>query len=90
MLRIRLRRNNKSGDPFFQVIVVDSRRKRDGIFIEKLGFYKPKSNILPKCSLNIDRIIHWISHGAQPSTRVQKLIESFKKNQSNQQLEQES
>ena len=71
---IRLRRNKKKNDPAFQIVVIDSRTKRDGAYIEKIGHYKPDSKQYPKFEMKLDRAKHWISKGAQPSERVAKFI----------------
>ena len=74
-LRIRLRRNRKKNEPSFQIIVIDSRKKRDGEYIEKLGFYNPTKPVHPKFTLDLARADYWVSVGAQPSERVAKFIE---------------
>lgn len=75
MVTIRLSRTGAKKKPFYHIVVTDSRSKRDGRYIERVGFYNPvaKGNeeIL---RLNIDRVQHWRQHGAQVSDRVAKLI----------------
>ena len=73
-LRIRLRRNNKAHNPHYQIVVIDSRKKREGEYIEKLGHYDPLKKEMPKFVIDMDRINYWVSVGAQPSERVQKFI----------------
>lgn len=72
MLKVRMARAGAKNKPFYHIVVADSRSPRDGSFIERLGTYDPK---LPKDSdkrviLKGDRILHWISKGAQVSDRV--------------------
>ena len=62
--------------PFYRVVAIDSRFKRDGREIERLGWYDPVQDSNP-CSLNEDRILYWLNQGAKPSDTVQGL---FRKN----------
>ncbi len=73
MVVLRLRRQGSKGRPFYQVVAADKRSPRDGKFIEELGTYDPtgKNQVKP---LNLERVDHWISVGAQPSDRVKTLI----------------
>ena len=62
--------------PFYKIVIADSRRPRDGKFIEKVGFFNP---LLPKdkkerLNLDTDRIKYWLSQGAQPSDRVARFL----------------
>ena len=62
--------------PVYKIVVADSRFPRDGRFIEKVGFFNP---LLPKTkkeriNLEVDRIKHWISKGAQPTLRVSRIL----------------
>lgn len=71
-LKIRLARGGAKKRPFYQIVVADARSPRDGRFVEKVGTYNP---MLPQESqervrLNVDRIKHWLSVGAQPTDRV--------------------
>ncbi len=77
-LTIRLARVGAKKRPQFRVVVADSRYPRDGRFIEKLGTYNP---MLPKDSkervhLELERIKHWLSKGAQPSDRVSRFLDA--------------
>lgn len=73
MVRLRLRRKGKVHYPVYDVVAVDKRKRRDGAFIERLGYYDP--NTRPnKISINPDRAIYWLEVGAQPSTVVAKLL----------------
>jgi small subunit ribosomal protein S16 len=75
MVVIRLARGGAKNRPFYNVVVADSRMPRDGRFIERIGFYNPKSaEDEPRFQLALDRVAHWVSKGAQPSDAVRKLI----------------
>ena len=75
MVTIRLSRGGAKKRPFYQVVVTDSRNKRDGRFIERLGFYNPQAKEGEEgLRLDRERIEHWVSKGAQTSERVAKLL----------------
>ena len=78
MVTIRLARGGAKARPFYHVVVTDSRMKRDGRHIERLGFYNP-SAAESEQTLRVDkeRYEYWLSVGAQPSERVRKLIKSM-------------
>ena len=70
---IRLSRGGRKKRPFYSVVVLDSRKRRDGAFIEKLGYYDPCTD--PEVvELNLDRVQAWVDQGAQISPRVQSVI----------------
>jgi small subunit ribosomal protein S16 len=76
MLKIRMSRGGAKKRPFYKIVVADSRRPRDGKFIEKVGFFNP---LLPKdkkerLNLDIERIKYWLSQGAQPSERIARFL----------------
>ncbi len=75
MVTIRLSRTGAKKKPFYHIVVADSRNKRDGRYIERIGFYNPgaKGNEVT-LKLDSNRVEHWQSHGAQVSDRVSKLI----------------
>jgi small subunit ribosomal protein S16 len=61
--------------PFYNIVVTDSRNKRDGRYIERLGFFNPVARGQEeKLRLDLERVAHWVSQGAQASDRVAKLI----------------
>lgn len=65
--------------PFFHVVVADSHNRRDGRFIERVGFYNPVANEKQeRVRLQADRLNHWIAQGAQVSDAVAKLIKEQK------------
>lgn len=72
-VRIRLKRMGKIHAPFYRVVVVDSRKKRDGRVIEEIGTYDPMPNP-SKIHIESDRAQYWMSVGAQPSTPVRRLL----------------
>ena len=77
-MKIRLARGGSKKRPFYRIVAADSRMPRDGRFIEKLGTYNP---LLPKDSENrvkmdMDRIKHWLGHGAQPTDRIARMLEA--------------
>jgi small subunit ribosomal protein S16 len=78
MVVIRLARGGAKKRPFFNVVVTDSRNARDGRFIERLGFYDPKAPA-GRESLRIEmgRVTHWQTHGAQLSSTVSRLVKQF-------------
>lgn len=77
MLAIRLTRRGAKKAPFYRVVVTEKEHKRDGRFVEVLGYYDPvKEPALVK--LNQDRINYWIERGAQPTDSVRKLIKGYK------------
>ncbi len=73
MLRIRLRRVGKKKMPMYRIVVADSHAPRDGAFVESLGYYHPLDNP-STIVLDEERAKHWLDKGAQPSTRVAKIL----------------
>jgi len=75
MVIIRLARGGAKKTPFYNVVVADSRNRRDGRFIERVGFYNPSASANAE-GLRIDlaRITHWQSNGAQLSDTVARLV----------------
>ncbi|MGM0629973.1 MAG: 30S ribosomal protein S16 [Pseudomonadota bacterium] len=75
MVTIRLQRGGAKKRPFYQMVVADSRNARDGRFIENVGFFNPVARGQEeKLRVDVDRIEHWVSKGAQLSDRVAKLV----------------
>ena len=75
MVTIRLSRGGAKKNPFYTIVVADQRMKRDGRFIERLGFYNPNAKGQEELlRLDQERVNYWLSQGAQPSDRVAKLI----------------
>jgi small subunit ribosomal protein S16 len=77
MVTIRLSRGGAKKRPFYNIVVQDSRRSRDGRFIERVGFYNP-SAVEHEESVRIDqeRVDYWVGVGAQLSDRVASIIKS--------------
>lgn len=75
MVTIRLARRGAKKRPFYNIVVTDSRNKRDGRFIERVGFYNPMASGNEE-ALRVDkeRFDYWVSKGAQPSDRVSFLV----------------
>jgi len=77
MVVIRLSRSGSKNRPYFNVVVADSKKPRDGRFIERVGFYNPMANVGAEAlKLQTERIEYWQSHGAllsQTMTRIVKL-----------------
>ena len=75
MVKIRLSRAGSKGHLFYHVVVTDSRKARDGRFIEKVGFYNPLTKKEEaRTRIRRDRIDHWMTQGAQISDAVKKLL----------------
>ena len=75
-LKIRLARAGAKKRPFYRIVVADSRRPRDGRFIERLGTYNPllRPDDPDRVTLNEDRVRHWLGHGAKPTDRVARFL----------------
>ena len=72
-VKIRLQRHGKKGKPFYWIVAADSRAKRDGRYLEKLGTYNP--NINPaEINLNIDSSVKWLQNGAQPTDTARAIL----------------
>jgi small subunit ribosomal protein S16 len=80
MVVIRLARGGAKKRPFYNIVVADSRERRDGRFIERVGFYNPMaSGAEQPLRIALDRVAHWTGHGAQPSPTVNRLLVQAKK-----------
>ena len=78
MVIIRLARGGAHKRPYFHMVATDSRSRRDGKFIERVGFFNPvAAPSETKLRISMDRIDYWRSHGAQVSPRVERLIKEF-------------
>jgi len=79
MVVIRLARGGSKKRPFYYIVVADSRERRDGRFIERLGFYNPvASGGEEALRVALDRVTYWESVGAQASSTVSRLVEQSK------------
>lgn len=73
MVKLRLRRMGAKDQPFYRIVAVDSRKKRDGGYLENLGYYDPKAEpfIL---RVDTDKALKWLKVGAQPTETVRSLF----------------
>lgn len=78
MVKIRLRRTGCTNNAAFRVVAADERSPRDGKFLEILGWYEPKREG-ENFKLELDRVDHWVSKGAQMSETVASMVKKAKK-----------
>ncbi len=80
MVVIRLSRGGSKGRPFYNIVVADSRERRDGRFIERVGFYNPMAaGAEEPLRVAQDRVSYWTGVGAQLSPTVSRLVGQAKK-----------
>ena len=80
MVSIRLSRAGAKKRPFYHLVVTDSRNRRDGRYIERLGFFNPiAAENEEKLRIDMERADYWIGQGAQPSDRVASLLKTQRK-----------
>lgn len=80
MVSIRLSRAGAKKRPFYHVVVTDSRNRRDGRYIERVGYFNPVGKDHEEnLRIDVERIDYWIDQGAQPSERVSSLLKSHRK-----------
>ena len=72
-VKIRLQRHGKKGKPFYWIVAADSRAKRDGKYLEKLGIYNPNTNPAT-IELNLDNAVTWLQNGAQPTDTARAIL----------------
>lgn len=72
-VKIRLQRHGKKGKPFYWVVAADTRAKRDGKFLEKLGTYNPNTNPA-QIDIDVDASVQWLQNGAQPTETAKRLL----------------
>ncbi|MCH1431097.1 MAG: 30S ribosomal protein S16 [Flavobacteriaceae bacterium] len=72
-VKLRLQRHGKKGKPFYWLVAADSRAKRDGRYLEKLGTYNPNTNPAT-VNIDIDRAVNWMEKGAQPTDTARNLL----------------
>ena len=72
-VKIRLQRHGRSKRPFYHIIVADSRNKRDGKFIERIGDYNPLT-VPATINLDVDKAFKWVMDGAQPTNTAKKVL----------------
>ena len=80
MVVIRLARGGAKGRPFFNIVAADSRNRRDGRFLERVGFYNPvASGQAEMLRVDAARVAYWQEHGAQLSPTVARLVKQAAK-----------
>ena len=72
-VKIRLQRHGKKGKPFYWIVAADSRVKRDGKFLEKLGTYNP-TRVPAEINLDVDAAVKWLFNGAQPTDTARAIL----------------
>lgn len=72
-VKIRLQRRGKKGKPFYWIVAADSRSKRDGKFLEKLGTYNPTANPA-QITIDVDNSVNWLFKGAQPTDTARAIL----------------
>lgn len=80
MVVIRLSRGGAKKRPFYHMVVTDSRKRRDGNYIERIGYFNPVARGQEvRLHVELDKLTHWQSVGAQLSDRVNSLIKEYNK-----------
>ncbi|MBF23302.1 MAG: 30S ribosomal protein S16 [Pusillimonas sp.] len=78
MVVIRLARGGSKKRPFYSLVAADSRNRRDGRFIERIGFYNPLGGEgQENLRIALDRVEYWASNGAKLSPAVQRLVKTY-------------
>lgn len=72
-VKIRLQRHGKKGKPFYWIVAADSRAKRDGKYLEKIGTYNPNVNPA-EINLDVDGAVKWLQNGAQPTDTAKNIL----------------
>lgn len=73
-VRIRLKRMGARKQPFYRVVVADTRAARDGAYVEELGYYNPLRDPA-EIRLDTDRAFYWLQHGALPSDSARRVLQ---------------
>ncbi|MBI4843826.1 MAG: 30S ribosomal protein S16 [Nitrospirae bacterium] len=73
MVKIRLTRKGSKKQPFYRIVAIDSRKRRDGVFLENIGTYNPLTDP-SEIKIDTERAKYWLGCGAQPSSTVKKLL----------------
>jgi small subunit ribosomal protein S16 len=80
MVSIRLSRAGAKKRPFYHLVVTDSRNRRDGRYIERLGFFNPVGKESEEnVRIDLERVDYWLGQGAQPSDRVASILKAHRK-----------
>lgn len=72
-VKLRLQRHGRKGKPFYHLVAADSRARRDGKFIERVGFYDPNHDPA-HIDVNIDRALYWLNNGAEPTNTARSVL----------------
>ena len=72
-VRIRLRRMGAKKQPFYRIVVADSRSPRDGRFLDTIGTYNPRTNPVA-IELDREKVLHWLAEGAMPTDSARSLL----------------
>lgn len=75
MLMIKLARHGARNNPFYKIVVTEKKSKRDGKFIDQIGYWEPVSKVT---KLSTDKVKEWLGKGAQMTNAVKKLFDSYK------------
>lgn len=78
MVKLRLQRRGAKKKPFYRIVAMDERQRRDGRFLEQFGHYDPKLDP-PEIKLDLDRVDYWMGLGAQQSPTVRRLVNQVRK-----------
>jgi small subunit ribosomal protein S16 len=79
MVTIRLSRGGAKKRPFYHIVATDKRNRRDGRYLERLGFFNPIAGPAEeKLRIDVGRVDYWLGQGAQPSERVASLLKSYR------------
>lgn len=82
MVTIRLSRGGAKKQPFYHIVATDSRARRDGRYIERLGYYNPVARgEATALDVNLERVDYWVDNGAQMSERVTQIVKGYRKAQ---------
>lgn len=73
-VRLRLTRMGSKKNPYYRIVVADSRSPRDGRIIEQLGSYNPVSKDENNVTLDEEKALEWLQHGAKPSDTVRNIL----------------
>ncbi len=74
MVKIRLSRFGAKNNPHYRIVVTDSRKRRDGAYIERIGYYDPRKTTPDWYKVDVERARYWLSVGAKPTETVDRLF----------------
>jgi small subunit ribosomal protein S16 len=73
-LKLRLRKQGRNNTPFYRIVVTNVRNKRDGKYVESVGWYDPLKSDDLNLQLDAERVRHWLDQGVEPTEKVLHLI----------------